>query len=252
MSGQMMMVPAFGADDGSYYEGAYLGEAVDDGFEGDDGDDGVEGVEFGEDEVVFGDDGRAYVEVGFRRGGRRLRRCRQQRHALAEQAQDDGGAELGYAGPRRIERIENRISRNQSRLARVSPPRPVARKKQVPVRSFTLNMQLGGTGSTAGEISARYQLQADTYLSSLVFNDSSSGATIMRIEVGDMVLWKSETDAGIPCSAFTTSAIHPFSLSGTKLLKGSTLEVRGKIAADNDKINALFMGKKAVENYNCG
>jgi hypothetical protein len=250
MSG-MMMVPAFGADEGNYYEGAYLGEAVDDGFEGEgDDDDGFEGD--GEGEIVFGADGRAYVEVGrgFRRGGPRLRRCRQERHELAEQ--QGGEAEVGYASPRRVTRIENRISRNQSRLQRVAPPRPVAAKKVVPVRAFTLNLQLGGAGATTGEISTKHQLQADTYLDTLVFNDSSSGASIMRIEVGDMVLWKSETDAGIPCSAFTTAGVQPFRLNGTKILKGSILEVRGKIAADNDKINAMFMGKKAVENYNCG
>ena len=245
----MMLVPVFAGDDDEFEGGeAYLGE--DDGFEGDD--DGFEG----DDDGFEGDDadaealeiGRQVMNArGFRRGGRRLRRCRQERHALAEQA-DDGAVEgdgFGYASPRRVARIQNRISRNQARLTRVAPPAP---RRRVPVRSTQINLSATGL---AGEIGTSHELEADTYLDNVVFNDSSAGAMLTRVEAGDIILWKSETEAGVPCSAFTTSSMQPFSLAGVKLRKGTKLTIRGKIAADNDKLNALFFAKKVVTSIGC-
>jgi hypothetical protein len=245
----MMTVPAFGADE------PYLGEWEDEVGE-DEGDEvGDDRDDIGEDEdvMVIGDDGQAYIVSGrgLRRGGRRLRRCRQARNALAEQAQDEGGAELGYASPRRVARVVSRIDRNQERLARIAPP--VRRKRQVPVRATTINIKVGGAGSVAGQdVEATLELRADTYLDKLVFNESSAGASILRIEANETVIWRSETSDGLPCSAFTTSSQHPFPLAGVKIAKGTQLIVRGRVAADNDKINALFFGKKKVEGVGCG
>jgi hypothetical protein len=243
----MMLVPAFaGADDDEFEGGeAYLGE---DDFEGDDDFEGEDDFEGDDADAEALEIGRAMMNArGFRRGGKRLRRCRQARHALAEQG-DEGAVEgdgFGYAGPRRVARIQNRISRNQRRLSRVAPPAP---RRQVPVRSTQIN--LSATGS-AGEIGTSHELEADTYLDNVVFNDSSAGAMLTRVEAGDIILWKTETESGVPCSAFTTSSIQPFSLAGVKLRKGTKLVIRGKIAADNDKINALFFAKKVVTSIGC-
>jgi hypothetical protein len=241
----MMVVPAFaGEDDDFEGGGAYLGE--DDDFEGD-GDDDFEGDVEGDDDETALEIGRAVMNArGFRRGGPRLRRCRQARHALAEQSEEGVEGDFGYAGPRRVARIDRRISRNVALRNRVAPPAPVRRK--VPVRSTQIN--LVATGS-AGEIGTSHELQSDTYLGNVVFNDSSAGATITRIEAGDNILWRSETEAGVPCSAFTTSSMQPFSLAGIKLLKGTKLVIRGKVATDGDKLSALFFGKKVVVGTGC-
>lgn len=241
----MMVVPAFEGEDDEIEGGeAYLGE--DDDFEGD-GDDEIEGGFEGDDDETALEIGRAVMNArGFRRGGPRLRRCRQARHELAEQAEGGVEGNFGYASPRRVARIDRRIDRNVALRNRVAPPAPVRRK--VPVRSTQIN--LVATGS-AGEIGTSHELQSDTYLGNVVFNDSSAGATITRIEAGDTILWRTETEAGLPCSAFTTSSQKPFSLAGVKLIKGTKLVVRGKVLSDGDKIGALFFCKKVVVGTGC-
>ncbi len=241
----MMVVPAFAGEDDEIEGGeAYLGE--DDDFEGN-GDDDVEGGFEGDDDEAALEIGRAVMNArGFRRGGPRLRQCRQARHALAEQAEGEG--DFGYAGPRRIARIDRRIDRNVALRNRVAPPAPPRRK--VYVRDTQINLVATASGA-GGEIGTSHELQSDTYLGNVVFNDSSAGATITRIEAGDNILWRSETEAGVPCSAFTTSSMQPFSLAGIKLLKGTKLVIRGKVATDGDKLSALFFGKKVVVGTGC-
>jgi hypothetical protein len=254
--GQMMMVPAFSGED--EIEGdAYLGE--DDDFEGedDDGDD----FEGDDDEAL--EIGRAVLagelavagEIGangrgFRRGGRRLRRCRQARHAMA-QGQDEGGDELGYAPrtARRVARIDNRVERLQSRRARLAPP-PVRRRK-VYVTDDLLDLSLGGTGAKAGEVSVTHELQQNTYISNLTFDGSSAGARILQVTAGRTILWQNSSANGVPCSAFVNSGVSPFSLKGVKLLKGTNLVIRGKIAADDDQITALIYAKVETNPVGC-
>lgn len=243
----MMVVPAFAGEDDEIEGGeAYLGE--DDDFEGN-GDDDVEGGFEGDDDEAALEIGRAVMNArGFRRGGQRLRRCRQARHELAEQAEGGVEGDFGYAGPRRIARIDRRIDRNVALRNRVAPPAPPRRK--VYVRDTQINLVATASGA-GGEIGTSHELQSNTYLSSVVFNGSSAGATITRIEAGDTIIWRSETESGVDCSAFTTASMRPFSLAGVKLRKGTKLTVRGKVAADGDKLSVLFFGKKEVEPTGC-
>jgi hypothetical protein len=242
MGQQMMMVPAFSGDEDEFEGEVYLGE--DDDFEGDDDDD-FEGDFEGDDDdaLEIGANGR-----GFRRGGRRLRRCRQARHAMA-QGQEEGGEEFGYA-PRRVARIDNRVGRLQARRARLAPP-PVRRRK-VYVVDDLIDIVLGGTGKVAGEVSAVYEAQQNTYIKSLTFDGSDSGARFLQIAAGKVILWQGQSENGIACAAFTNAGQTKFSLRGVKILKGTKITLRGKIAADADEINALIHCKVESGSVGCG
>jgi hypothetical protein len=246
--GQMMMVPSFGDDDDSVEGEAYLGEDDGDGVEGDD-----EALEIGR-AVLAGEFGAEDLDElsgrGFRRGGRRLRRCRQERHALAQGQDDGGGEEFGYASPRRLARIDNRVDRLQDRRARLAPP--AVRRRQVYVVDDLIDIVLGGTGKVAGEVSAVYEVPQNTYLKSMTFDGSDSGARFLQIAAGKVILWQGNSENGVACAAFTNAGQTKFSLRGVKILKGTKITLRGKIAADADEITALIHCKVESGSVGCG